>query len=69
MANKAQTIVDNGLLKSLVGLDKLEEYWQHMLHDFPDHPAAKSPCSSVPISLYGTLKCIVHFVDFKLCDS
>ena len=50
---KAQAIVDEGLLDMLVNLEELNEFWLHMLRDFPMHPAASNPQTALPIKLYG----------------
>lgn len=50
---KAQAIVDEGLLDMLVNLEELNEFWSHMLRDYPTHPAASNPQRALPIKLYG----------------
>lgn len=50
---KAQAIVDEGLLDILVNLEELNEFWSHMLRDYPTHPAASNPQTALPIKLYG----------------
>ena len=40
-------------MKLLVQLDKLEGYWQHMLAEYPNHPAGEKIKQSAPLSLYG----------------
>lgn len=42
-------------MDALVDLERLGEYWHHMLSDFPAHPAASDPGHALPISLYGFL--------------
>lgn len=52
---KAHALVGEGLMDALVDLERLGEYWHHMLSDFPAHPAASDPGHALPISLYGFL--------------
>ena len=61
---KVQSMVDAGFLSHLVDLDQLENYWQNMLKDFPDHPALGSTCTSIPLTLYGDLTDL-YLKDFK----
>ena len=44
---KAQAIVNDGLLQSLVCLDELEMYWGHMLRDFPGPPIGSCPAAAI----------------------
>lgn len=37
----------------LVNLEELNEFWSHMLRDYPTHPAASNPQRALPIKLYG----------------
>ena len=53
---EAQTLVDDGFLDVLVDLSKLEQYWGHMLQEYPEHPAAANPSRCVPMMLYGHLQ-------------
>ncbi|CAL1158798.1 unnamed protein product [Cladocopium goreaui] len=46
-------MIQNGFLNVLVQLDKMVDYWHHMLKEFPDHPAASMVSASAPLSLYG----------------
>ena len=55
-------MVKNGFLRLLVQFDKMAEYWDHMLKEFPDHPAANMVSSSVPLSLYGALMAIYIYI-------
>ena len=48
-------MIQNGFLNVLVQLDKMVDYWHHMLKEFPDHPAASMVSASAPLSLYGAL--------------
>lgn len=48
-------MVKNGFLRLLVQFDKMAEYWDHMLKEYQDHPAANRVLSSAPLSLYGAL--------------
>lgn len=54
-SSKAHALVGEGLMDALVDLERLGEYWHHMLSDFPAHPAASDPGHALPISLYGFL--------------
>ena len=57
---EAQAIVNDGMLKALIGLDDAEEYWGAMLLDFPNHPASANPLKSLPIALYGALVLLIN---------
>ena len=57
---EATALINSGFLTMLVQMDKLDDYWNHMLRDFPDHPAKEETMQSVPICLYGSL--ISNFV-------
>ena len=48
-------LIQNGFLNVLVQLDKIMDYWHHMLKEFPDHPASSMVSASAPLSLYGAL--------------
>lgn len=48
-----QSMVDAGYLKLLIDFDIAEDYWTHMLKDFPGHPAGASATTSIPLTLYG----------------
>ena len=48
-------MVDSGYLKLLIDFDIAEDYWTHMLKDFPGHPAGASATTSIPLTLYGHL--------------
>ena len=48
-------MVDDGYLEALIDLDDLDGYWQHMLKDYPEHPASESPSTAMPITIYGAL--------------
>ena len=48
-------MIRNGFLDVLVQLDKVVNYWHHMLKEFPDHPAASMVSACAPLSLYGAL--------------
>ena len=62
---EAQTLLDEGFLHILVDLDKLGDYWFHMIQEYPDHPAAANPMGSIPIMLYGNLpKLSIKFTIF-----
>ena len=52
---QAQAVVDDGYLEALIDLDDLDGYWQHMLKDYPEHPASESPSTAMPITIYGAL--------------
>ena len=52
---EAQTLLDEGFLDVLVNLSKLDDYWTHMLREYPDHPASANKMGSIPIMLYGHL--------------
>ena len=54
---KAQALLDEGFMSILLGTEqsKLASYWDHMLLDFPDHPAKVNPKTALPITLYGVL--------------
>lgn len=45
----------NGLISLLVDRKRLDDYWQHMLREYMDHPAAGKTERSIPLSLYGVL--------------
>jgi len=53
---EAQALLDDGFLDILVDLSKMDEYWAHMLQEYPGHPAAANQARSVPIMLYGHLQ-------------
>ena len=48
-------MVDSGFLPLLVDFSKVKDYWTNMMKDFPNHPAGKSPGTSIPLTLYGHL--------------
>ena len=50
---QARALVDDGYLEALIDLDELAGYWQHMLKDYPEHPASERPSTAMPITLYG----------------
>ena len=50
---EAQALVRDGFFELLVDLGRLESYWNHMLRDYPNHPATGNTSSSIPIMLYG----------------
>ena len=45
---EAQALLDDGFLDILVDLSKLDEYWAHMLQEYPGHPAAAKPSEVSP---------------------
>ena len=55
MVLEAQALLDDGFLDILADLSKLDEYWAHMLQEYPAHPAAANHSRSIPIMLYGHL--------------
>ena len=63
-------MLQEGYLKMFVGsFDQLGGYWQRVLLDYPQHPAAEWPHSSIPLTLYGaslTLKQVASNI-FRLC--
>ena len=50
---QARALVNDGYLEALMDLDGLAVYWQHMLKDYPEHPASESPFAAMPITIYG----------------
>ena len=54
-STQVQSLVDAGFLKLLVNFAELQGYWNKMLLDFPTHPAATSPTTSIPFTMYGHL--------------
>ena len=71
MFTKVQSLIDAGFLKALVDFDKISDYWQNMLKDFPGHPAGSMPTTSIPLTLYGHLTKIdmIWFGQNLLCDN
>ena len=53
---EAQALLDDGFLDILVDLSKVDEYWGHMLQEYPEHPASANHSRSIPIMLYGHLQ-------------
>lgn len=52
---KVQALLAKGLLRMLFDPRYVEDYWDHMLREYPDHPAKGRKRSAVPLSLYGVL--------------
>ncbi|CAL1172558.1 unnamed protein product [Cladocopium goreaui] len=62
-------MIQNGFLNVLVQLDKMVDYWHHMLKEFPDHPAA-SMDHAVKLRFYvmnfkGDWKYLVQLFNFR----
>lgn len=52
---QAAALLNHGFLPLLVQLGKIENYWGHLLKEYPNHPAESKRKQSIPLSLYGVL--------------
>ena len=61
---KVAAMIKNGDLRFLTQLDKMEDYWKHLLKDYPNHPVVGQEAMSVPLTLYGPFPVLKHAFDF-----
>ena len=66
--SQVRGMIDQGFLPLLAGdLGGIENYWNKILLDFPQHPAHGQEASSIPLTLYGSFlaRILFHSVGFQ----